>query len=508
MGESKGGDEPAFAFPPIDVHLSPILLQLLSSPSSSSSLPSSLKSTVRGGQAQGDFTSHVVVKMANGWKNWRAQQEKVRMNQTMVTEDVDMTDADASAPNAASAPSASSSVPSSRPPFDLPSALSSWSSLLCSRFHSSLLTSPSPEFLGITAQAGANGYLNFFVDKERKREMVERERGGKDAATSSFSSSSSDPSSPAFATSPHLSTASSFAFTALGTFESIFHEKHGTPRQGCVVSGARGRLVLADSLSVQSLDGLEEFTHVWLMFVFHQNGGEGFGNAKVKPPRAGGQKVGLFATRSPHRPNPIGLSLARLDRVVGRVIHFSGVDLIHGTPVVDIKPYHPADCVEEFRRPRWVNESNTSFLQVRWEKQAQEELCSAVEKGMEFYSKEEYEVLHACISSLISQDPRTLHSKSAHSEGGIYGICVDRVDVCFRMEGEEVGAEGRQEDETMEDSEVTATVSAPASSPSPSSSLPSASIFHITYHPVGSTRAKLRTKEWLEGMKKLIEKRK
>jgi tRNA-Thr(GGU) m(6)t(6)A37 methyltransferase TsaA len=90
----------------------------------------------------------------------------------------------------------------------------------------------------------------------------------------------------------------------------------------------------------QALEGLEGFSHLWVIFEFHQNKTSGY-HAKVHPPRLGGKQMGVFATRSPHRPNNIGLSLVKIEKIVKDEIWVSGVDLVDGTPVLDIKPYLP-----------------------------------------------------------------------------------------------------------------------------------------------------------------------
>jgi tRNA-Thr(GGU) m(6)t(6)A37 methyltransferase TsaA len=110
------------------------------------------------------------------------------------------------------------------------------------------------------------------------------------------------------------------------------------------------------------LDGLSDFSHVWLVFVFHANNdSEDVGThtkAKIRPPRLLGKKLGMFATRTPHRVNPIGLTVCRLDRIEGSTIHLSGVDVIDGTPILDVKPYHSADAVTpaDLRVPEWIND--------------------------------------------------------------------------------------------------------------------------------------------------------
>jgi tRNA-Thr(GGU) m(6)t(6)A37 methyltransferase TsaA len=137
----------------------------------------------------------------------------------------------------------------------------------------------------------------------------------------------------------------SFHFTAIGHVESCFPEKHGCPRQGAKAPTTRGRLVLRPDLPVHVVDGLEGFSHVWLIFVFHGNDEQPLTRTKLRPPRLLGEKIGMFASRTPHRINPIGLTVCKLDKVVGGTLHLSGIDLIDGTPIIDVKPYHSADVV-------------------------------------------------------------------------------------------------------------------------------------------------------------------
>ncbi|VFV22599.1 nef-associated protein 1-like [Lynx pardinus] len=127
----------------------------------------------------------------------------------------------------------------------------------------------------------------------------------------------------------------------VGYLESCFSAKNGTPRQPSVCSHSRACLRIRKSIfnnPEHSLMGLEQFSHVWILFVFHKNGHLSY-KAKVQPPRLNGAKTGVFSTRSPHRPNAIGLTLAKLEKVEGGAIYLSGIDMIHGTPVLDIKPY-------------------------------------------------------------------------------------------------------------------------------------------------------------------------
>ncbi|XP_072533271.1 tRNA (adenine(37)-N6)-methyltransferase [Salminus brasiliensis] len=129
----------------------------------------------------------------------------------------------------------------------------------------------------------------------------------------------------------------------IGYIDSCFSNKNGTPRQPAVCTLSRASLQIQPSVfnnPDHALTGLENYSHVWLIFLFHKNGHLSY-KAKVKPPRLNGQKVGVYSTRSPHRPNAIGLTLAKLESITGDTLHLSGVDLIAGTPVLDIKPYIP-----------------------------------------------------------------------------------------------------------------------------------------------------------------------
>ena len=128
-------------------------------------------------------------------------------------------------------------------------------------------------------------------------------------------------------------------------------EKFGVPRQSGLVPQLQGTIVFEpDYRNPDALRGLEGFSHLWLIFRFHRAEREGW-SPTVRPPRLGGnRRMGVFATRSPFRPNNLGLSCVKLEEVsrdekLGPVIRVSGADLVDGTPILDIKPYLPyADC--------------------------------------------------------------------------------------------------------------------------------------------------------------------
>jgi len=127
----------------------------------------------------------------------------------------------------------------------------------------------------------------------------------------------------------------------------VHHEAPRQPRVESAAAGAdaRGEIHVAQGLQ-NALHDLEGFSHVWVLFVCHHTRGW---NSKVKPPR-GNAKVGVFATRAPARPNPIGLSCVRLLRVDKRVLHVGDHDILDGAPILDVKPYLPyCDSVPDAR---------------------------------------------------------------------------------------------------------------------------------------------------------------
>ncbi|HVU02620.1 MAG TPA: tRNA (N6-threonylcarbamoyladenosine(37)-N6)-methyltransferase TrmO [Polyangiaceae bacterium] len=124
----------------------------------------------------------------------------------------------------------------------------------------------------------------------------------------------------------------------IGVARTPFTDRQSAPRQPPAAAGVRGTIELfPDGRFEHALEDLASFSHLWVLFWFHLN--EGW-TAKVRPPRSEVRR-GLFATRAPYRPNPIGMSAVRLERIEGLVLHVSDVDLLDGTPVLDLKPYIP-----------------------------------------------------------------------------------------------------------------------------------------------------------------------
>ncbi|KAL4239540.1 hypothetical protein ACF0H5_000354 [Mactra antiquata] len=134
-----------------------------------------------------------------------------------------------------------------------------------------------------------------------------------------------------------------YTIKPIGYMKSPFTFKNGTPRQQSICQQAKGIITIEKNIfnnPEHSLEGLEEFSHVWIFFVFHKNNNV-HTKAKVKPPRLNGKKTGVFSTRSPYRPNNIGLTLAKIEDISGASLTVSGIDILDGTPIVDIKPYIP-----------------------------------------------------------------------------------------------------------------------------------------------------------------------
>jgi tRNA-Thr(GGU) m(6)t(6)A37 methyltransferase TsaA len=233
------------------------------------------------------------------------------------------------------------------------------------------------------------------------------------------------------ATALHLDmTSSSFDVKPIGTFESVFPEKNGTPRQGSVVPHGRGKLKLNIPQAHHAIDGLNQFSHIWLVFIFHKNSPYSDDQVKIRPPRLNGGVIGMYATRTPHRPNNLGLTCAKIDRVDGDAIYLSGLDLIDGTPIVDIKPYVPySDSIQNATCPDWIHgdelipRDNIAFSQ-----RATEELERYALK-CKYYSSV-YDVREAIIEILMT-DPRPIYMKKKQTEK-LYGFRLDVLNIRCR----------------------------------------------------------------------------
>lgn len=204
--------------------------------------------------------------------------------------------------------------------------------------------------------------------------------------------------------------------SVIATIRSEFKTKGAVPRQPNVIKGLHGTVVLERTTEKrQWIRGLDEFSHLWILFLFHANGANKNRPIVQPPPGRDVAGRGVFATRSPYRPNPIGLSVVRLlnIEILEKEIHinFEGGDFLNGTPVVDIKPYIPyADCVPD-ATGAWASHPPTPQLQVKWNETAISCLKEAV--GPEF------DRLFQTITDVIGHDPRPFHhrfGKTLHPE--------------------------------------------------------------------------------------------
>ena len=203
---------------------------------------------------------------------------------------------------------------------------------------------------------------------------------------------------------------------------SDFPTKFGVPRQAGLVEGLRAAVIFEPPYRVpEALRGIEGFSHLWLIWEFSENRREGW-SPTVRPPRLGGNaRMGVFATRSPFRPNPIGLSCVKLEQVEldtpdGPVLVVSGADLMDGTPIFDIKPYIPyADC-----RP----EAAGGFAPA-----PEPPLAVEIPPGlMERVPPDR----RSALAGVLAQDPRPHYQDDPRR---VYGFGFAGLEVRFRVEG-------------------------------------------------------------------------
>lgn len=226
-----------------------------------------------------------------------------------------------------------------------------------------------------------------------------------------------------------------FQFAPIGVLQTCFKEKFGIPRQPGLVTGAEGILKLnPDPFLRQAIRELEGFSHLWVIFVFHEHDAKNW-KPSIRPPRLGGsRKVGVLASRSPHRPNPIGLSAVKLGRIDldalgGIEIHVSGVDVLDGTPVLDIKPYLPyADAIPD-AKSGWAEEPIRRH-EVEFTLQAD----AAIQERGQMQPN-----LRAMIVEMLSLDPRPafqqrrMPPERVEAQGARYGFRLFDYDVKWEI---------------------------------------------------------------------------
>lgn len=220
-----------------------------------------------------------------------------------------------------------------------------------------------------------------------------------------------------------------FCFNSIGIVHSPFKEKFGVPRQPGIAPAAMATLELLPPYDRdETLDGLSGFSHVWLVFVFHASAEQAW-SPTVRPPRLGGNaRVGVFASRSTFRPNPIGLSVVELagyGREHGKlVLHLRGADLIDGTPVLDIKPYVPyVDSVPQ-AAGGFAADAPGPRLAVNF--------CAAAEAQIAARAAC-YPQLRELIVQVLGADPRPAY-RGDEPAGRVYGMRLLDFDLRWRVE--------------------------------------------------------------------------
>lgn len=209
----------------------------------------------------------------------------------------------------------------------------------------------------------------------------------------------------------------------IGHIETDFKEKFGIPRQSGLVKESRGRIVFEKEYNVpEAFRGLEDFSHIWVLWQFSEAVRETW-SPTVRPPLLGGNKrMGVFATRSPFRPNSVGLSVLKLDGVEysekeGVILHVSGADLLDGTPIYDIKPYLPyADSI-----PDAVGGFTESLEERRLEVEFSDDLLQKVNEGK-----------REALRAVLAADPRPSYQNDPERE---YGMHFAEYEVRFKVEG-------------------------------------------------------------------------
>ncbi|TDH73578.1 hypothetical protein CCR75_003779 [Bremia lactucae] len=227
---------------------------------------------------------------------------------------------------------------------------------------------------------------------------------------------------------------------AIAYVHSCFSDRRGTPRQGGLVKNSRARITFKRSIPPASFESLEQFSHLWVLFIFHENTNlvtkaqKTTFSAKIAPPRLNGKKVGLFSTRTPHRPNSIGLSVVKIESIQDRYIEISGHDLVSGTPVLDVKPYVPADHVSGYVVPDWVAaETDVTLRTVDFTLEAMASLTELINAKLSLFYETVTE-LRTAIEQMLILDIRSVHQgrgKAAKTQQ--FECRFDNVQIQFMM---------------------------------------------------------------------------
>ena len=223
---------------------------------------------------------------------------------------------------------------------------------------------------------------------------------------------------------------SDYSISAVGHIQSPYKQKFAIPRQPRLVPEAKAKLIFAPDFNREEfVRGIDEFTHIWLLFRFHETADKGY-SAMVRPPRLGGnERKGVFATRATFRPNAIGMSAVKLEGIEYKIGQLSlllaGIDLLDGTPIIDIKPYLPYSDA--------MLDASAGFADTRPETQMSVEFTPEVTLFIE--QQTQYPDLLNFISNVLKQDPRPAYKKQKDGEQS-YGMTLYDYNIRWQVNGE------------------------------------------------------------------------
>ena len=223
---------------------------------------------------------------------------------------------------------------------------------------------------------------------------------------------------------------SDYSISAVGHIQSPYKQKFAIPRQPRLVPEAKAKLIFAPDFNREEfVRGIDEFTHIWLLFRFHETADKGY-SPMVRPPRLGGnERKGVFATRATFRPNAIGMSAVKLEGIEyknGQLsLLLAGIDLLDGTPIIDIKPYLPYSDA--------MLDASAGFADTRPETQMSVEFIPEVTLFIE--QQTQYPDLLNFISNVLKQDPRPAYKKQKNGEQ-CYGMTLYDYNIRWQVNGE------------------------------------------------------------------------
>lgn len=232
-----------------------------------------------------------------------------------------------------------------------------------------------------------------------------------------------------------------FSFEQIGTIHSPWKEKFAVPRQPGLIEDGGGELHLLPPYNQpEAVRGLEAFSHIWLLFIFHQTMAGGW-RPTVRPPRLGGNtRVGVFATRSTFRPNPVGMSLVELKGIrcgsQSVILELGSLDLVDGTPIVDIKPYLPFAEALPDARAGFAQQAPAADMPVSFTPAARRQLET---------HQHRYPQLERFIQQVLAQDPRPAYRKGEEPDREYAAWLLEfNVRWCVTLAGTEVIAIDRR----------------------------------------------------------------